>query len=222
MLMKKPAAMLLLMGGKSSRMGQDKAQLLLGGQPFWKKIAQELSACGRVYLSVNQTRDGKALEGYPIIRDVVPDCGVMGGLYSAFQAIEEDLLFACACDMPFVNRQFVQWMLNRWEEEGRKGRQWDGIVVCGDDGKNVCGCIPLSGKKPTYCSCPWRRSRPFPAAFKTSTPPKTTGGAFDAQSLCRCTGRRSCGRETLHIAPSYSSAYSSVSITHSFLMRPTR
>ena len=55
MLMKKPAAMLLLMGGKSSRMGQDKAQLLLGGQPFWKKIAQELSACGRVYLSVNQT-----------------------------------------------------------------------------------------------------------------------------------------------------------------------
>ena len=135
MLMKKPAAMLLLMGGKSSRMGQDKAQLLLGGQPFWKKIAQELSACGRVYLSVNQTRDGKALEGYPIIRDVVPDCGVMGGLYSAFQAIEEVLLFAFSCDMPFVNRRFVQWMLNRWEEEGQKGRQWDGIVVCGDDGK---------------------------------------------------------------------------------------
>ena len=135
MLMKKPAAMLLLMGGKSSRMGQDKAQLLLGGQPFWKKIAQELSACGRLYLSVSQTCDEKALEGYPIIRDVVPDCGVMGGLYSAFQAIEEDLLFACACDMPFVNRRFVQWMLNRWEEEGQKGRQWDGIVVCGDDGK---------------------------------------------------------------------------------------
>ena len=135
MLMKKPAAMLLLMGGKSSRMGQDKAQLLLGGQPFWKRIAQELSACGRVYLSVNQTCDEKALEGYPIIRDVVPDCGVMGGLYSAFQAIEEDLLFACACDMPFLNRRFIRWMLNRWEEEVQKGRQWDGIVVCGDDGK---------------------------------------------------------------------------------------
>ena len=134
-LMKKPAAMLLLMGGKSSRMGQDKAQLLLGGQPFWKKIAQELSACGRLYLSVSQTCDEKALEGYPIIRDVVPDCGVMGGLYSAFQAIEEDLLFACACDMPFLNRRFIRWMLNRWEEEVQKGRQWDGIVVCGDDGK---------------------------------------------------------------------------------------
>ena len=132
---KQPAAMLLLMGGKSSRMGQDKAQLLLGGQPIWKKIAQELSACGRVYLSVSQTRDEKALEGYPIIRDVVPDCGVMGGLYSAFQAIEEDLLFACACDMPFVNRRFVQWMRNRFYEEYQKGRQWDGIVVCGDDGK---------------------------------------------------------------------------------------
>ena len=135
MLMKKPAAMLLLMGGKSSRMGQDKAQLLLGGQPFWKKIAQELSACGRLYLSVSQTCDEKALEGYPIIRDVVPDCGVMGGLYSAFQAIEEDLLFACACDMPFLNRRFIRCMLNRWEEEVQKGRQWDGIVVCGDDGK---------------------------------------------------------------------------------------
>ena len=135
MLVKRPAAMLLLMGGKSSRMGQDKAQLLLGGQPIWKKIAQELSACGRLYLSVSQTCDEKALEGYPIIRDVVPDCGVMGGLYSAFQAIEEDLLFACACDMPFLNRRFIRWMLNRWEEEVQKGRQWDGIVVCGDDGK---------------------------------------------------------------------------------------
>ena len=133
--MKNPAAMLLLMGGKSSRMGQDKAQLLFHGQPFWKKIAEELSVCGKVYLSVNQTCDSAALEGYPYIRDAVPDCGVMGGLYSAFRAIGEDLIFVCACDMPFMDHRFVRWMLNRWEEDARKGIHWDGIVVYGDDGR---------------------------------------------------------------------------------------
>ena len=129
------AAMLLLMGGKSSRMGADKAQLLFDAQPFWKKIAQELSLCGKVYLSVDQSRDSAALEGYPYLRDQIPDIGVMGGLYTAFRTVPEELLFVCACDMPFMDHRFVRWMLNRWEAEVRKGARWDGIVICGDDGR---------------------------------------------------------------------------------------
>ena len=132
---KNAAAMLLLMGGKSSRMGADKTQLLFDAQPFWKKIAEELSLCGKVYLSVDQARDSAALEGYPYIRDAVPDCGVMGGLYSAFRAIGEDLIFVCACDMPFMDHRFVRWMLNRWEEEALKGARWDGIVIYEENGR---------------------------------------------------------------------------------------
>ena len=134
--MKNPAAMLLLMGGKSSRMGLDKAQLLFDGQPFWKKIADELSACGKVYLSISQTYDSAVLGGYPYIRDEIPDCGIMGGLYSAFHAIEEDLIFVCACDMPFMDHRFVQWILGRWEEDTHKGLCWDGIVVY-EDGRRT-------------------------------------------------------------------------------------
>lgn len=129
------AAMLLLMGGKSSRMGADKAQLLFDAQPFWKKIAQELSLCGRVYLSVDQARDSAALEGYTYLRDEIPGIGVMGGLYTAFRAVPEELLFVCACDMPFMDHRFVRWMLNRWEEEAQKGAHWDGIVIYGDNGR---------------------------------------------------------------------------------------
>lgn len=129
------AAMLLLMGGKSSRMGEDKAQLLFDERPFWKKIAEELSSCGKVYLSVDQARDTVSLEGYPYIRDEIPGIGVMGGLYSAFHAIAEDLIFVCACDMPFMDRRFVRWMMNRWEEDAKRGAHWDGIVVYGDDGR---------------------------------------------------------------------------------------
>ena len=129
------AAMLLLMGGKSSRMGADKAQLLFDAQPFWKKIAEELSLCGKVYLSVDQARDSAALEGYPNLRDEIPGIGVMGGLYTAFRAVPEELIFVCACDMPFMDHRFVRWMLNRWEEEAQKGARWDGIVIYEENGR---------------------------------------------------------------------------------------
>ena len=129
------AAMLLLMGGKSSRMRADKAQLLFDAQPFWKKIAEELSLCGKVYLSVDQARDSAALEGYPYLRDEIPGIGVMGGLYTAFRAVPEELIFVCACDMPFMDHRFVRWMLNRWEEEAQKGARWDGIVIYEENGR---------------------------------------------------------------------------------------
>lgn len=132
---KNAAAMLLLMGGKSSRMGADKAQLLFDAQPFWKKIAEELSLCGKVYLSVDQARDSAALEGYPYLRDEIPGIGVMGGLYTAFRAVPEELIFVCACDMPFMDHRFVRWMLNRWEEEAQKGARWDGIVIYEENGR---------------------------------------------------------------------------------------
>lgn len=125
-------AMLLLMGGKSRRMGQDKAWLLFEGRPFWERISGELSACGKVYLSV-----GKPLEGmpYPCIPDEILGGGVMGGLYSAFRAVPENLIFVCACDMPFMDAGFVRWLLDRWNAEEQKGNHWDGIVLCGEDGR---------------------------------------------------------------------------------------
>ena len=45
-------AMLLLMGGKSSRMGTSKAVLTYEGIPFWRRIATEMEECGPLYLSV--------------------------------------------------------------------------------------------------------------------------------------------------------------------------
>lgn len=131
----KTAAMLILMGGKSTRMGTDKAQLLFNGQPFWEKIAQELSDQGNVYLSVSQTRDTEHQKMYSCIRDEVPGAGVMGALFSAFHAIPEDLIFICACDMPFMNRYFVQWLIKRWYAEENNGKIWDGIAVCEENGR---------------------------------------------------------------------------------------
>ena len=129
------AAMLILMGGKSTRMGPDKAQLLFNGQPFWEKIAEELSEQGKVYLSVSQTRDTQHLKKYSCIRDIVPGAGVRGALYSAFHIIPEDLVFICACDMPYMNRYCVQWLLKRWDAEEKNGNVWDGIAVCEENGR---------------------------------------------------------------------------------------
>ena len=131
----KSAAMLILMGGKSTRMGTDKAQLLFDGQPFWEKIAKELSACGNVYISVSETRDTQPMKNYPCVRDLVPGAGIMGALHAAFHSIPEDLIFACACDMPFINHRMVEYLLNRWNAEAQKGNLLDGVAICDGNGR---------------------------------------------------------------------------------------
>ena len=102
--------MLLLMGGKSSRMGTSKAILTYEGIPFWKRIATAMEACGSLYLSVAKIpADGEEpervspwddkvwqqLRRHCLVEDVVEAVGPMGGILSAMEQIREDCGINC-------------------------------------------------------------------------------------------------------------------------------
>ena len=137
------------MGGKSSRMGTSKAVLTCGGIPFWQKIGSEMAACGPLYLSVARIpRQGEVpeevspwdgtvwqqLRGYRLVEDVVEAIGPMGGILSAMGQIEEEAFFVCACDMPFMDRAYIQTLLTTWQEIQTQG-QWDALMVRSAEGR---------------------------------------------------------------------------------------
>ncbi len=100
----------LLAGGKSRRMGEDKRYLQVGRQTLF---ARSLSVFRSVFQEVLVViaQDSATIEaGVPVIRDLVPDCGSLGGLYTGLKQAATRHVFVAACDMPFLNPQAVRYV----------------------------------------------------------------------------------------------------------------
>ena len=102
-------ASLLLMGGKSSRMGTSKALLTLEGKTFFQRITDQMALLGPVYVSVDLAEHVPPCP-YQIVEDQVAEAGPLGGLSAAFSRIREDVVFVCACDMPFMSAEYIRFL----------------------------------------------------------------------------------------------------------------
>lgn len=91
----------ILAGGRSSRMGEDKAWLRLGGRTFVEIAAGALSTlAGRV--SVVGSRPGVESHGLAVVPDRHAGLGALGGLHAALHACEATWAAVVSCDLPFV------------------------------------------------------------------------------------------------------------------------
>ena len=101
----------LIAGGASSRMGQDKALMPFLGRPLIQRILKRLENVGeQVILSTNRPAD-YAFLNLPSYPDLLPDCGSLGGLYTALSVAGHSILAAVACDMPFANPSLFEYEL---------------------------------------------------------------------------------------------------------------
>ncbi|HEY7128740.1 MAG TPA: molybdenum cofactor guanylyltransferase [Nitrospira sp.] len=93
----------LLAGGKSRRMGQDKRLLAVGDETlFARSLAVLRSIFQRVLIVIAQ--DSPPIETDAIVvRDLIPECGSLGGLYTGLKEAHTEWVFAAACDMPFLD-----------------------------------------------------------------------------------------------------------------------
>ncbi|WP_336703242.1 molybdenum cofactor guanylyltransferase [Chryseobacterium indologenes] len=104
---------IVLAGGQSSRMGQDKALMKLGEKSVIEHVIDNLSKVfDEVYISGNHSNypDSKG-----IIKDIITLKGPMGGIYSALDYCREDI-FVCSCDMPFFSSELIKDILQKKEE----------------------------------------------------------------------------------------------------------
>lgn len=92
----------VLAGGRSRRMGRDKALLSYHGQALVAHVAgivqQALGDAAKVMILGDPERY-RAL-GFPARADVVPGCGPLGGIVTALTVTETDWNLVAACDMP--------------------------------------------------------------------------------------------------------------------------
>jgi molybdenum cofactor guanylyltransferase len=110
----------ILSGGKSSRMGQDKALLELNGKPLIRHAVKKLR---RVCMDVRILSDNVQLEAYAqLVTDIHPGCGPMSGMEAALvHSVFEWNLFL-AVDMPFLPTAFISFWLRNWLRQERSSK----------------------------------------------------------------------------------------------------
>jgi len=103
----------LLAGGKSRRMGEDKRHLVVGEQTLLERgLAVLRSIFQDVLVVIAQDSPSLGVDAR-VVRDQVPDCGSLGGLYTGLIQATTPWIFAVACDMPFVNPAVIAQFTNR-------------------------------------------------------------------------------------------------------------
>lgn len=103
---------LILAGGRSKRMGFDKAWINYHGKPQVQNLFEILSSlCKRVFISckLNQTNEFKYLG--PVIPDATEVTGPAAALLSAFKFDPDSSWLVVACDLPFINRAGLQKLI---------------------------------------------------------------------------------------------------------------
>ncbi|HXD99146.1 MAG TPA: molybdenum cofactor guanylyltransferase [Candidatus Acidoferrum sp.] len=101
-------------GGKSTRMGgQPKALLELGGRRIIERVLDAIAPVVDDVLVVTNTPELYAFLRLPMVADVYPDHGSLGGIFSGLTAATGDAAFTVACDMPFLHRDVARLVVAR-------------------------------------------------------------------------------------------------------------
>jgi molybdenum cofactor guanylyltransferase len=96
----------VLTGGRSSRMGEEKALLELGGRTLLEHMLEKAhAAAGRVCLVDAEERFAAYGE---TVKDVFPGRGPLGAIHAALGASGTELNLMLAVDTPFVEAEFLR------------------------------------------------------------------------------------------------------------------
>ena len=95
-------------GGKSERMGEDKALKSFLGRPLIQHVMDRLaSLADEIIVTTNRPAD-YAFLGQRIVSDLAPGRGALGGLYTALASAAHPIAGVVACDMPFASKALLE------------------------------------------------------------------------------------------------------------------
>ena len=100
---------IILAGGKSRRMGADKAEISLDGMTFLEIQVRKLQLLGAADIIIS----GKAsnLPGTRSVMDIYPGCGPLGGLYSCFLSSSQTCALVLSVDVPLISSSTLEELL---------------------------------------------------------------------------------------------------------------
>lgn len=106
---------IILSGGKSSRMGKNKAFIEIDGVPIIQRIHNLFKTLfSEVVIVTNEVELFQNFEA-KIHRDLIPDRGVLGGLYTGIYYSSFSHAFCVGCDMPFLRGPVIRYLIEKME-----------------------------------------------------------------------------------------------------------
>jgi len=116
MIDKKNITGIILAGGKSSRMGQDKGLLLLNEQPFIQHIIKALSGLVSEILIVSNNVNHDAF-GLRRIEDCIENAGPLAGIYSGLNASQTKYNLVLSCDVPLITSHILKILVDEADDK---------------------------------------------------------------------------------------------------------
>jgi molybdenum cofactor guanylyltransferase len=100
----------ILAGGKSSRMGQDKATIKVGGKTLIRLAYDRVKEVFDDVIIVSRLHSTIESIDAPVLKDVVPFGNSMIGIVTALLYSKTPYTFVVACDMPFLSTEAFKCM----------------------------------------------------------------------------------------------------------------
>jgi molybdenum cofactor guanylyltransferase len=101
----------ILAGGKSTRMGADKAFVMLEGRTL---LARAMELARSITPDVRIVGDPAKFASFaPVVEDIFPNCGPLGGIHAALCSSPTELNLILAVDVPFVSAALLQYLIAR-------------------------------------------------------------------------------------------------------------
>jgi molybdopterin-guanine dinucleotide biosynthesis protein A len=106
-------AAFILAGGRSTRMGTDKAFVTFEGRTL---LARALNVARSITSDVRIVGDPVKFAPFaPVVEDIVPGCGPLAGIHAALRASTAEFNLILAVDMPFVSPALLHFLISRAE-----------------------------------------------------------------------------------------------------------
>jgi molybdopterin-guanine dinucleotide biosynthesis protein A len=112
---------IILAGGRSRRMGADKAFVVLDGKRLIERVMGALQqVCGQILIVSSDTQP-YAMLGARVVADSIRSFGSIAGLHAGLQAMDTELGVAVAVDMPFLSPALLRAMVDA-------AAGWDAVI----------------------------------------------------------------------------------------------
>ncbi|WKZ70311.1 MAG: molybdenum cofactor guanylyltransferase [Melioribacteraceae bacterium] len=103
---------IILSGGKSSRMGEDKALLKVGTRTIIEIMIDKLKPfCNEIIISADETEKYSQF-GYKVVPDKFKNGGPLAGIYSSLIESNTEKNFIISCDLPLVSSEVIEKLIN--------------------------------------------------------------------------------------------------------------
>jgi molybdopterin-guanine dinucleotide biosynthesis protein A len=123
----------ILSGGKSTRMGQNKSFLRFGNQTAIERVACLMQSLFAKVVIIANEPEGYQFLGLPIFSDIYSNRGPLAGIHSALVNSSTNKVFIISCDMPLITADIVRFIVDYSSQKPIVVPVADGFVqqLCG-------------------------------------------------------------------------------------------